>query len=268
MTSALVARRPRPQVDRERNDRRARIYGQTIRGYLGDLARDPQPLASIAHHMGRMHEVARATVPSAFLEGKRQAIDDLAAVTTTDQLWIESKLQRNEHFLHTSLGPAIADKLSRRRERDPDAVHRMLDQSVGSRVENLYGGVLWTSAEAGYRSGAQELHRSIEALKGRLIVQDDEVVEPVIGQRRKKRNWLVILARLLGMDPDELEAEYQSLTVGLSYVTSGDGRVCDPCAEAEGEYFAPETCPLPGEVCLGLAACRCHVEVVTRSLAA
>jgi hypothetical protein len=269
----LVSRRARPQSDRERNQALADIYGKTLRSYLGDLAGDPQPLAVLPHHLDRMHEVATATLPAAFLRGKQQAIGDLAAVTTEDQLWLEHKLHRNHHFLHTSLGPAINDKIFLRqfhRSGSPGEKQRVLDQSLGSRIENLYGGIVWTATEAGYRSGAQELHRAVLALSHRLIVQQDEglegfedTIDPITGKKRKRKDWIIILAGWLGVDPDELEAEYLNLQVGVAYVTVGDNRVCPGCDAAEGEYYAPAVSPLPGEVCDGGPNCRCHLEIIT-----
>jgi hypothetical protein len=43
----------------------------------------------------------------------------------------------------------------------------------------------------------------------------------------------------------------------MEYISRDDKRTCDPCYQAEG-YFMPGLGPMPGQVCLGRARCRCQ----------
>jgi len=216
-----------------------------------------------------MQDVARATFQPAFLDGKRQAMGELAAVTASDRVWLDRKLNQNHHYLVTSLASDIQEKIQRLRLDTSGRETQSLDRTFGSRVQDLYGGQLWTVHEAGYRAGVDDLHHMLRGLGRPHLHQqaeaDEEDQEQPPPQKKDRDEW-ALLALLLGVSRDDLVGAYDSMQVGVEYNTQQDARVCGSCDGAAGDYFLPAVSPLPGEVCEGFGNCRCFLSIVSRVL--
>lgn len=261
----------RPLDHRDDNDAVVAAYGRILRKQLLSIAEAPAPGAVVLSVMQAMQDTAAHLFEAAFLRGKKQAVGYPTGLTITDRLWIDTKLASNRHYLTTSLQPDIIAKINRQRLDLPlntGARIAAIDGSFGARVENLYGGVLWTAHEAGFRAGCHHLHEVAQDRSA--LIQDDWVSEDTPpedtqsqpAQQKKKDRWLLLLwvSRSTGIPASELTLV--RLHFGTLYATQQDARVCAPCGGAAGEYFFPDESPLPGEVCVGMGNCRCWIEII------
>lgn len=264
MNSRRIAR---PLDHRDDNDQVVNAYGRMLRKILLTIAEAPAPAAATAVAIQTMQDAARGLFDPAFLRGKKQAVGHATGLTITDRMWIDAKLAANQHFLTRSLQPDIFAKIARLRLDLPGSVAdkiAAIDGSFGARVQNMYGGVLWTVQEAGFRAGAHHIN---EALQERTaIIQDefsDEEGDPSAPAQQKKKErhvFLLWLSAATGISIADLMV--LRLTIGTRYTTQHDARVCGPCRGAEGDYWFPDESPLPGEVCEGGGNCRCWIELI------
>jgi hypothetical protein len=258
----------RPASHRDDNDAVVAAYGRMLRKLLLSIADAPAPGAAVASAIQNMQDTAHGLFDAAFLRGKKQAVGHATGLTVTDRLWIDKKLASNRHYLTQSLQPDIIAKIIRQRLDLP--AHRAdriaaIDGSFGARVQNMYGGVLWTVQEAGFRAGA---HHMNEVLQNRsALIQDDwsepdttDISQPA-QQKEKERDVLLLwISGQSGIAVAELSVLH--LRMGTRYQTQHDAKVCGSCSQAAGDYWFPEESPLPGEVCEGGGNCRCWIELI------
>lgn len=264
-----AARIRRPRTHRDENDTLTQRYGAVLRDYLYEVGGAPNPAVGLMHFTRQMQEAATRAFDPAYLRGKRQAVGWDVDLDHTDRLWIEKKLTSNASYLLTSLHPDMLSVVKSAKLDDPTTPvferRRQLDRSFGARIENMYGGVLWTVQEAGFRAGAHYLN---DLLHAPALLQADDPAPPADQKKKRDKDWLALLL-LIGTAIDEdvgwVATNLSILQMGTSYNTQEDGRVCGPCGAAEGDYFPPDEAPLPGEVCEGLSNCRCWQELIVRT---
>jgi hypothetical protein len=247
-------------------------------------------------------DIAVASFAAAFIRGRLQAHAD-GVLTITDRLWIEQALAKNDLTLRDHLGVDLRAFIEAQRLNLPGVptseIAAALDRRFGARLENLYGGVLWSVQEAGYRAGvasfavlAPSIAVSAAAASGGTAEDDVGLYTPspqaVERKHRsaataaaaaavlamtsgtdhgaKRAQLVALVADALDETPEQTDALLSDgrVEVGLLYLTQQDVQVCESCGAAEGEYYPPEEPPLPGEVCVGGGNCRCMLEMTVR----
>jgi hypothetical protein len=265
-------RRPRPSSHRDNNDAVTRGYGRELRQILKDWARTGAPIGALAT---RFDDAAKRRFESGYLSGKHQAYPK-SGMTRLDWLHVNDRLMRNSAFVRRGLVLDVQRKLDLLQPKTADERARVVDQSFGARVENLYGGVLWSVHELGHVNGWRQLGRYTRIFTRRALVQqDEEEIDPEEldqldlppGDVLDDENGLLTAAELalaLGITLGELDAIMSSaipVRFGVHYDDAGDEEVCGPCLENaeenDGDYWEPEEAPIPGDDCRGGGNCRC-----------
>jgi hypothetical protein len=272
---ARVIRRARPSTHRDDNDAVTRGYGRELRRILSDWARTGAPIGSLAT---RFDDAAKARFESGYLTGKRQAYPQ-STMTRLDWLHLNDRLTRNSAFVRRGLVLDVQRKLDEKQPATADERARVVDQSFGARVENLYGGALWSVHELGHINGWRQLGRYTRLFTRRsLLQQDDEEIDPEeldeLDQPTadEEAGGLLTAAELalaLGISLSELDAIMSNalpVRFGVHYEDAGDDEVCEPCLENaednDGDYWEPETPPTPGDDCRGGGNCRCTTSEI------
>lgn len=266
---------------RHANDQQVRAYGATLAAIFDDWIKlSAVHGVSPASLIARLQGAAAANYSAAYLRGKRQAFPG-SDLTVTDKTWIAARLQRNEHYLGDSLTADITDKLIRQqlRPQDPD-FSDVVRKGFRSRIQQGYGGDLWTVTEAGFRSGISDLKRAIIHRQAqRSIGQEDGEDQPAKpGDHHLAAALGLGLAALLALlggrkaspavqpEAQNVPVDAGGIRIGTKYNSEEDDATCPGCDGAatggdDGIYWDDADVPLPGEFeCL--SSCRCWLSTV------